>query len=124
VLELNPQRREKILLVTGWTVLEPGSLNLKVDDVIVDQLLQYKPVLEESAESITYPHPYEHIPALRKRYFYFRAFASVGGKRQEVLVRRAECPPYEGLVELFAPVSLRTRFGLNDEDTVTVEVND
>ena len=36
--QLNPQREKKILAETGWRRLEPGSLNLCVDDETVDSV--------------------------------------------------------------------------------------
>ena len=61
ILALNPQRRTAILKATGWTGLEPGSLNLKVDSSVVIALSNYRPTLIEPWTKIKYPSPYEGI---------------------------------------------------------------
>lgn len=42
--------------------LEPGSLNLRVDDETVDQIREAKELLFESPDEITYPEYCEGIP--------------------------------------------------------------
>jgi hypothetical protein len=122
VLALNPQRAEGIVNATGWARLEPGSLNLSVSNEVIDQLKLLKPVWEEAGSSVAYPAPYEHIPRLREAYLYYLGEAQVAGKRQQVLIRTAR-NALPGRVELFAPISLRTHFGLNERDRVTVEAH-
>lgn len=75
ILRLNPQRESMIRTVTGWETLAPGSLNLVVDDSVVERLGEYKPKFEESASGIVYPSPYEGIPKLRKALIRFLAGA-------------------------------------------------
>jgi len=121
ILDLNPQRRIKILEATGWSRLEPGSLNLDVDNSSFDLLLKQTPLLVEPSETIVYPEPYAQIPARRKAYLYYAATARAKNKTYAVLVRRAKVPgPIR--VELFAPESLKAFFGLLEGDTVEVEV--
>ena len=121
VLALNPQRVEYILKTTGWIHLEPGSLNLTVDNAVVDDLLKLKPVLIEDGTTVRYPDAFKHIPQLRKAYYYYRARLNIGDSAQEVLVRRAHVP-VPGRVELFAPINLRSTLNLAIGDRVVVEV--
>ena len=126
VLRLNPQRREAILKVTGWSELEPGTLNLEVDVYVPHKLLKLTAALVEDGRTVNYPGMYKHIPALRGRYLYYRGIASVPDldRQWEVLVRRAQNMPREGLVELFAERNLRRDLELSDGDELTVEINE
>jgi hypothetical protein len=121
-MQMNPQRGRGIIAATGWSEVALGSLNLSVENAVVDSLMGYKPIYEESGDTVIYPVPYQGIPIKRKRYLYFRAMASANGKIHEVLVRRAEVPPYPGLVELYASESLMGFFGLDEGGSLTVEV--
>lgn len=124
VLKLNPQRGENILRVTGWTSLSPGSLNLGVSSDVPDKLLAFEPAWVEDAKNVIYPPQYAHIPIRRKKYFYYRGIASADGKSADVLVRRAEVPPYSGLAEVFAKCSLRTFLGVADGGVVEIQIVD
>lgn len=121
-MQMNPQRARGIIAATGWSEVALGSLNLSVENAVVETLMGYKPIYEESGDTINYPAPYQGIPIKRKRYLYFRAMASATGEVHEVLVRRAEVPPYPGLVELYASKNLMDFFGLDEGGSVTVEV--
>ncbi len=122
VLVLNPQRVENILKTTGWSRLEPGSLNLTVDNAVVNDLLKLKPVLIEDGSTVRYPDAFKHIPQLRKAYYYYCAQLNSGDSVQEVLVRRA-LVPVPGRIELFAPINLRSTLNLAMGDRVDVECN-
>lgn len=121
ILVLNPQRVANILKATGWECLEPGSLNLTVDNAVVDALFKLKPVWIEDGNTVRYPEAFKHIPQLRKAYYYYRARLNSGDNTQEVLVRRAQVP-VPGRVELFAPINLTSTFNLAAGDQVVVEV--
>lgn len=121
VLALNPQRADQLLKVTGWSRLELGSLNLTVDASVVDGLLKFAPVLVEDAATVRYPDQYQHIPRMRKAYFYYAAAATYGNRSQPVLVRRA-LNPVPGRVELFASLNLTTNFSLSVGGKVLVEI--
>src|SRR2546430_13633417 len=47
ILQLNPQRLEQILEKTGWPSVEPGTLNLSVDNAVLDSLLHSTPIIIE-----------------------------------------------------------------------------
>jgi CTP-dependent riboflavin kinase len=121
VLALNPQRRDAILKVTGWPNLEPGTLNLEVAKGVVDSLLDFKPSLIESGDSIVYPVPYQSIPKMRGEYYYFTAIGIAHGISRDVLVRRAKTAIPRRL-ELFAATSLKNDLTVGDGDTVSVKV--
>ena len=123
ILELNPQRRQKILEVTGWLIVEPGTLNLDVDDAIPTKLLACTPAFVERAATIRYPAGFEHVPSLRVEYYYYHGVARAGRRPEPILARRAKVPPYPGLVELFAAVNLTKRFGLKSGDSLLVEID-
>jgi hypothetical protein len=118
---LNPQRQQAIIAGTGWRRLEPGSLNLRVNDDEMSGLKGFKALLCEDPAVVKYPSGWEHIPALRQGYRYYFAQATVKRETEEVLVRRA-INPLRGRVELFAAVNLRSRFRLQEGDRVQVEV--
>ena len=107
---------------TGWQRLEPGSLNLCVDDETVDQIREATELVYESPDEITYPEYCEGIPHLRGGYKYYLATATAKGETQEVLVRRAAKNPLRGRLELFSEVHLRGRFQLEDGDDIQVTV--
>lgn len=80
------------------------------------------PNLEEPADAILYPSPYQRIPRIREAYWYYAATARNGEKEQPVLVRRAV--PVPGVVELPSAEPLRQALQLVDGDLVTVELNE
>src|SRR5205807_8511066 len=94
-----------ILAVTGWSSLGPGSLNLVVEQSIVESLVQFEPTWLEAPSEIVYPPPHQKIPTIRRGYWYYLATARKEGEEEEVLVRRAVIPLH-GIVELFSVVSL------------------
>jgi len=117
----NPQRKTQILSMTGWPALFPGSLNLRVDSAVLDELEQHPVKWEESGSEVIYPAGWEHIPILRQAYWYYSATASRGEKSEPVLVRRPKrLGPH--VVELFAPISLIEAFNLAPGETVHVEL--
>ncbi len=121
VQRLNPQRGLAIRRAAGWDKMAPGSLNLAVSDSIVEELGELQPVLEEPAAGITYPPPHQHIPGIRKGYWYYSAIACKAGVQQEVLVRRA-IVPVPRVVELFSRESLTEKLHLVANDVLMVEV--
>src|SRR5438128_2016752 len=100
VLALNPEREARIRAVTGWSRLQAGSLNLTVEDGVLDALLKFEPTLVEDGAIIRYPAQYAHIPKLRGAYLYYPATFKVAEGNEPVLVRRAR-NPVRGRVELF-----------------------
>lgn len=121
VLQLNPQRREKLLAHTGWPVLFDGTLNLEVDESVVENLGRLTPAIREPGQTVKYPPPYEHVPNRRIAYLYFDAVLAHGGKEEQVLIRRAE-NPLKQRIEAFAPVRLRETLGLSDGDEVACKI--
>lgn len=121
VQRLNPEREVRILKATGWQSLAPGSLNLEVHDQVLDDLGQLTPVIREPGSEVIYPSPFQHIPNVRREYWYYRGVAWYGESRENVLVRRA-AHPVPGRVELFAAIHLGERFGLKAGDSLRVEV--
>ena len=123
IYQLNPQREKKILAETGWRRLEPGSLNLCVDDETVARLLTVKELIFDLPDEINYPDGWQHIPQRRGGYKYYLATTTVRGKTEEVLVRRAIHPvPGPGRIELFAAVNLTNRLGLQNGENIQVTV--
>jgi hypothetical protein len=114
-------REVRIVKATGWQSLAPGSLNLEVDDKVLDDLGQLTPVINEPGSEVNYPSRFQYIPKMRREYWYYHAVAWNGESRENVLVRRA-ANPVRGRVELFAAVHLGERFGLKAGDSLTVEV--
>jgi hypothetical protein len=54
ILELNPERREKLLELTSWRSLYPGTLNLEVDDAVLELLRDSETVWVEDAHEVRY----------------------------------------------------------------------
>jgi Domain of unknown function DUF120 len=123
ILELNPERREKLLELTFWRSLYPGTLNLEVDDAVLELLRDSETVWVEDAHEVRYPDSWQHIPKLRKAYLYYQGTARSAGFSIDVLIRRAE-NPVPGRVELFAPESIRRSLNINDGDRITIELDD
>lgn len=121
VLELNPQRREKILAATGWNDLVLGTLNLEVADGVVDSLLKATPAIREPWEEVHYPEPYANLPRTRGGYLYFHATLKNGDRSAPALIRRA-VNPLPRRIEAFAETKLRDSLLLADGDTVVVEI--
>jgi hypothetical protein len=121
IQRLNPGRSARILAATGWSHLAPGSLNLRVERSVVEQLASRQPVIDEPGRDIVYPASHQHIPRLREAYWYYAAVASKGENTEPVLVRRAKVPLWT-VVELFAACSLTNRLALRPSDRVNVKV--
>jgi hypothetical protein len=124
ILKLNPERQTRITTATGWKELEPGTLNLKVDEADVHALATLDPVIEEPPP--VYPSKYANIPKKRVGYWYYRAqILSRKGKEfvnpKEVLVRRA-VNPCKGVVEVLAPVNVRKKWHVKDGDKLRLKV--
>ena len=119
----NPQRVEKILSITGWPRLQPGTANLEVGEEAAEKLLALEPEWVEDGSTVVYPPGLQHIPLDRIAYLYFRGIAKRAGKTQEVLIRRAKKPAVVGRIELFAPISLTTYFALTEGKRLEVKIN-
>ena len=122
VLALNPERETRILACTGWDRLEPGSLNLTVEQRVLDGLAKLTPSLVEDAGTIRYPAPYERIPLKRMAYWYYLATLKAPQRSVAVLVRRAQVP-VPGRVELYAPLHLAKALSLSVGTKVRVDVH-
>jgi hypothetical protein len=121
ILELNPNRRERILEVTGWDFLFPGSLNLEIPCDRAHRFWRCMPVLNESGQDVRYPDAYAHIPKLRVGYLYFAGQLRNGDRTHSVLFRRA-ANPLPNRIEAFASCSLRETLSLSDNLAVVCEV--
>ena len=121
VQRLNPGREQRVRAATGWPALAPGSLNLEVDDSVLNELARRSPTLVEPANDIVYPERYKQIPKCRRAYWYYRGLVEKDGLSESVLVRRAE-NPVPGRVELFSAVGLKERFNLKAGDSMNVKV--
>ncbi len=123
---LNPQRKDKILKVTGWDTMALGSLNLRVRPDILEQLLKLAPAFYERWQDIKYPAPDEEIPKTLGGYFYYYGLAMIEVSSKPILVRRP-CYSKLNILELFSQDKLTDFFEIDfeDEETnkiVTVEI--
>jgi len=122
--KLNPERENRIRQQAGWPSVEPGTLNLKVDDRDVHMLATLKPKFSEFAPR--YPDKYESIPKKRVGYWYYDATITARkGKKfctpKKVLVRRA-INPCKGVVEIIAPVNIREKWNIKDGHKLSIKV--
>ncbi len=121
VLRLNPQRIELIIKNTGWVALEPGSLNLEVSESTVNNLNKVYAIFYEHYEDILYPERYKDIPRKRGGYYYFGGYLVMSGIREAILIRRGK-NPIPKRVEAFAPIHLRSKYGINDDQELSIEI--
>ena len=122
VFKLNPQRVRRIKEETGWESVVCGTLNLCVADGVSDNLSAMRASFFERPEDVKHPTN-QGLPEKRGGYFYYGATASVRGKTQEVLVRRAGNPHDERCVELVAPVKLMDNLQIDEGSEVEVVVS-
>jgi hypothetical protein len=125
VLAVNPHRVKKIRSLTGWSHVEPGTLNLIVSQEAFDALAGLSPLWAEDGATITYPPRFARfatIPKKRGPYLYLRAKAKAGDRSEDVLVRRPS-HPISTTIELYAPVKLMESLAIGDGDEVTVEMH-
>lgn len=120
---LNLARRKTVLARTCWPDLASGSLNLSVDNSVLTELNRITPLWVEDCRNVVYPTGFEHIPEKRVAYYYYLAEVVLPSSTQEVLVRKAWEPVLE-LVELLAPVNLRDKFMLENNDPLEIEVGE
>ena len=121
IQELNPSRRETILAITGWPTLASGTLNLEVENLVIEALERIEPLWTEDLSTVVYPESYKHIPTIREFYDYYSATAIMNVVKQEILVRKAK-NPVPNRVELLAPVSLTELYGLEEGQRLSVTV--
>jgi hypothetical protein len=124
LLRINPEREVALCTCTGWTKLEPGSLNLRVEDGVVDQLGERVECYFEHPSLIKYPNGKSRIPEKRGGYNYYRAVIRGAERSEDVLIRRAKGKPLTNLVEAYAQVRLVEVLKLRQGDVVEVEVWD
>lgn len=121
VLRMNPHRAGRLCEVTGWSRLEPGTLNLVIEEKPFVAMKCISPAFVEDGASIVYPPEFAHIPKERGPYLYYRARATVGERSEEVLVRRPT-NPISTTIELYAAVKLMDALNIGNGDSVTVEI--
>lgn len=123
VSALNPQRMEKLRKLTGWSRVEPGTLNFQLDvsldEAGLDKLI---PAWVELPESVKYPAPYGHIPQLRQGWRYYRARLVTEAGELPVLAKWPVKPGgwHKTRIEVFAEVKIREHLVLSDGDHVTM----
>ena len=121
LLELNPGRRELILEKTGWDKLQPGTLNVHVENRHVRALEDIKPVFDEPP--IKYPEQYANIPVKRGGYRYYKCrLKAANGKKVRGLVRCAK-KPLKGTLEIVAQDCLRDVLSLSDGNQVNIRIS-
>ena len=121
VFRRNPKRKRRIMRMTGWKTVFDGTLNLVVAKGVLADLRDICPLFHERPEDIEHPTN-RRIPEIRRGYYYYEGTASVRGKTQEVLVRRAGNPHDERCVELVASVKLMEHFQIDEDSKFEVAV--
>lgn len=121
LFRINPQREVKLCACTGWNKLEPGSLNLHVEDGVVERLGDMCELYFEHPSLIKYPNGKSKIPERRGGYLYYRAFVGISEPMKPALIRRAKNKPLLDLVEAYAPVRLVDVLGLREGTVVEVK---
>lgn len=124
LFRINPQREVALCACTGWTRVEPGSLNLRVEDGVVERLGDLCECYFEHPSLIKYPNGKSRIPEDRGGYNYYRALIRNAERTEPILIRRAKDKPLKNLVEAYAPLRLTKVLGLQEETAVEIEVRD
>ena len=142
VFKCNPQRVRRIMQETGWesvfclqvqsAACAPNnardrlgerflrhSQRIRVADGVSDDLRAMRALFFERPEDVKHPTD-QRISKKRGGYCYYSATASVRGKTQKVLVRRAGNPHDKRCVELVAPVKLMDRLQIDEGSEVEV----
>jgi hypothetical protein len=122
LFRINPQREVRLCACTGWTRLEPGSLNLRVGEGVVERLGDLRECYFEHPSLIKYPNGKSTIPERRGGYNYYRASLRIAERTEPVLVRRAKDNPLKNLVEAYAPQRLVDALGLQEGTVVEIQV--
>ena len=120
LLELNPDRVERLLGVTGWSAVV-GSLNLTVKASVVERLGRLCHLYFEDPSLIEYPEGEPNVAEWRGGYLYYRAVIATSNYEKEVLVRRAKELPLEGRIEVYSEERLE---GLKTGGCVIVTVRE
>ena len=123
LLRINPKRVELLLAKTGWSKLELGSLNLKVDKSVVPRLGAIRELYFEEPNLIKYPDGTSRIPLMRGGYLYYRAAFIAESDEQQMLIRRGRTNPLLCIVETYAEVSLVEKFDLKEHDVMELTVS-
>jgi len=123
--KLNPERENRIRQQSGWKEVEPGTLNLRVDNHDIHMLATLQPKFSEFAPR--YPDEYASIPKKRIGYWYYDAeITSRKGKEfktpKRVLLRRA-INPCKGVIEVIAPVNIRKKWHIKDGDKLAIKAH-
>ena len=120
IFRQNPNRTCRIMEETDWETVFKGTLNLVVCEGVFEQMRDDMcPLFFEHPNDVRHPtNP--QIPTLRLGYYYYSETASMGGKKQEVLVRRAGNPHDKRSVELIAPVKLIDYLRIKEGDEIEV----
>jgi len=120
VMRLNPQREQKLLEITGWSRLAPGTLNVECSETgLADVFARLKPLWHEPWESVTYPRKYRRIPQKRGGYLYYGAALVFAGQEAPIVVRRA-VNPLKKRIEVYAETNLKEALGIADDDVVSI----
>jgi hypothetical protein len=121
IIKLNPHRRDNILRIAKWSHLEPGTLNVDVDDVLFDKLTPEAAAWIEDGASVIYPPGFEHIPKKRGAYFYYLGTLHAHNETHPIVVRRAKVPgPIR--IEVYAPENLTKSLRLVNGGTVELRI--
>lgn len=124
LLRINPQRAVELCACTGWARLEPGSLNLRVEDGVVEQLRELRECYFEHPSLINYPNGKSKIPERRGGYLYYHAVVVGLDRAEPALIRRAKQKPLKNLVEAYSLVRLVDALRLKQGSVVAIEVRD
>ena len=124
ILQINPGRVARLLEVTGWPDLYPGSLNLEVPIAVVTDLESLQELYFEHPQLIRYPEGLSNPAEKRGGYNYYWGKMTGSCDAQDILIRRAKVHPISNRVEAYAPIGLQEHFNLREGDTVTVTVRD
>jgi CTP-dependent riboflavin kinase len=120
LLQLNPQRLQAIRQLTGWSDVYPGTLNLQVNECVLDELLSIQPGWFEPPETIRHPSP--KIPFLRGGYLYYTCRIKNEVATAAGLLRRPRINPIAGRLEVFGALKLRDVLQVDEHDFVVVTV--
>lgn len=122
ILKHNPQRIIKLIELCSFDSLEPGTLNLKVDESVVKFLKNQNASWLESPNEINPPNDHYNIHCKRGGYKYFSGVIIKDIYSIKIIVRIGAVNPLPHTVEIYSNRKVRDKLELTDGDKIDVYI--
>nr|NQU91123.1 DUF120 domain-containing protein [Bacteroidota bacterium] len=118
----NPQRIIKLIELCSFDSLEPGTLNLNVDESVVKFLKNLNPDWLEPPNEINPPNDHYDIHYKRGGYKYFSGVIIKDIYSIKIIARIGAVNPLPNTVEIYSNQKVRNKLALNDGDKIDVYI--